>query len=90
MGRPAVFCGKPCRNDHAEEQRRAWHTGHVAGIDRGKLVCRECGGIFAAPPAASGRVPGFCSPQCRSADRRRKLDAYSVRQRRGPKGPVMP
>lgn len=84
MGRPEAFCSAPCRKAHGAEQRRAWRKAHRPGVDRGGLVCRECGAGFAAQPVVGGRVPGFCSPECRGVARSRLRLGYRLRRTRIP------
>ena len=71
-GRPSMFCSEACRVAQAAAQRAAWRSeSPVEGRDTG-IACRACGRRFVVDRVIAGRLPHYCSPDCRLKGRRHR------------------
>ena len=84
-GRPKRFCSSDCRKAQASEQRRDWSMKNPVDSDpRPPAVCRQCGSAFQLQPrlVKAGRLPHFCSDECRYASLKLMEHGYRERRRR--------
>jgi hypothetical protein len=81
-GRPSRFCSDQCRRQQAAEQRAAWVSAHSSGGSSAVLVCWACGDTFPAPATRRGRLPRFCSADCKRCARRDLNAGYRLQRRR--------
>lgn len=81
-GRPRRFCSDQCRYEQAAEQRSRWTATHADALSPEALRCWSCGEAFPAPAARRGRLPRFCSVDCKRSARRDLNAAYRFQKRR--------
>lgn len=82
-GRPERFCSDACRHAQAVEQRATYVAQHGT-VKASSAACWTCGNAFPIGARQAGRVPRYCSADCRAIGRRALAARYRARQRRGP------
>lgn len=68
MGRPRKFCSPDCAATSADLQQRAWRQSHALSGEATtlRLICKACGEAFPVAIGRRGRLPAYCSKECRA------------------------
>lgn len=66
LGRPQRYCSAECRGIERRKMVATWKL-HNEIKSQTQRTCRNCGGVFSLPPRQQGRLPHWCSPQCKRA-----------------------